>query len=74
MQSNEAVRTIMKEQGVGLTKLSERMDKGVSVISERLRQSNISVKNLREILRALDYRIVIIPRDVSIPKGGYEIE
>lgn len=74
MKTGEAVREIMKAQNVGLSKLSDRLNRGQSVISERLRQENISIAKLNEMLRVLDYKIVIIPRDTAVPKSGYEIE
>jgi signal recognition particle subunit SEC65 len=74
MKATEAVRKIMEEQGVGLTKLADRIEKSVRLVSDRLSQENISVKNLKEMLRGLDYKIVIMPRDVTTPKGGVEIE
>ena len=74
MKTVEAVRAVMKEQDIGVNKMAARLDKPSRQISERLSQSNISISKLNELLRVLDYRVVIIPRDVSIPKGGYEIE
>lgn len=74
MKTQEVMREIMKEQGVGLSKLANRIEKPITTTSERLRQKNISVAKLGEIMHALDYKIVVIPREVSVPKGGYEIE
>ncbi len=74
MKAGEAVKAVMKEQGVGVNRLADRTGNNQSTISERLRYSNISIARLNEMLRVLDYRIVIMPRDVTIPKGGYEIE
>jgi len=74
MKAREAVRKVMEEQGVGLSKLADRIEKSMRLVSDRLSQDNISVKNLREMLRGLDYKIVIMPRDVATPKGGIEIE
>lgn len=74
MKATAAVRKVMKEQGVGLSKLADRIEKSMRLVSDRLSQDNISVRNLREMLRGLDYKIVIMPRDVSTPKGGIEIE
>ena len=74
MKATEATREIMKEQGVGVSKLADRLNIKPNVTSERLRQQNISVSKLNEILRALDYKIVLVPREATVPKGGYEIE
>lgn len=74
MKATEAIREIMKEEGIGVTKLADRLGKGKNVISERLRQDNISMEKLGEILRVLDYKVVLIPRDMVTPKNGYEIK
>ena len=74
MKTSNAVREIMKEQKIGVGKMADRLEKSSRLISERLSQENISVTKLRELLRVLDYKIVILPRDTSVPKGGYEVE
>lgn len=74
MKTVEAVRTVMKEQGLGVNKIADRLNKPSRQISERLSQNNISIMKLNEILRVLDYKTIIVPRDTTIPKGGYEIE
>ena len=74
MKATEAVREVMKEQEVGVNKMAARLDKPSRQISERLSQTNISIAKLTEMLRVLDYKVVIVPRNASLPKGGYEIE
>lgn len=74
MKATEAVREVMKEQAIGVNKMAARLDKPSRQISERLSQSNISVVKLNELLRVLDYKILIVPRESSVPKGGYEVE
>lgn len=74
MKTVEAVRAIMEEQELGVNKLANRLNKKPNVISERLSQTNISVVKLNELLRVLDYKTIIVPRNTTIPKGGYEIE
>jgi len=74
MKATSAVRDIMEKQGVKLITLASRMNKGVSTVSERLRQDNITVEKLNELLRLLDYKVVVVPRSSRIPDGGYEVE
>lgn len=74
MKSGTAVREIMKKQNVGVNKMADRLNKSSRLISERLGQDNISIAKLNEMLRVLDYKAVIVPRDTRIPEGGYEIE
>lgn len=74
MKTVEAVREIMKEQNIGVNKMADRLNRKPNVISERLGQSNISIVKLSEMLRVLDYKIMLVPRETSTPKGSYEVE
>ena len=74
MKTVEAVREIMEQQNLGVNKIANRLNKKPNVISERLSQENISIVKLNELLRVLDYKTIIVPRNTTIPKGGYEIE
>ena len=74
MIASEAVREVMKEQGVGVTRVANRLNKSPRLVSERLRQESLTTPKLNELLRALDYKIVVIPKGSRVPDGGYEIE
>lgn len=74
MKTTEIIREIMREQDVGVGKMADRLDKKSNVISERLGQENISMTKLTEMLRVLDYKVLIVPRNATVPKGGYEAE
>lgn len=74
MKPAEAIRTILKKQNVTINKLADRLDAPPRLITDRFRQNNISVAKVNEMLRALDYKIVIVPRETRIPEGGIEIE
>ena len=74
MKTNEAVRDIMAQQEVGLSVLASRVGKTPRLISDRLSQENISIEKLNEMLRVLDYKIVIVPRSRVTKKDEYEVE
>ncbi len=74
MKTTDAVRSVMKEEGVGVNKMAARLNKPSRQISERLSQENISIAKLNEMLRVLDYKVLIVPREAPVPKGGYEVE
>lgn len=62
MKAGRAVKEIMNMQNVSLTTLATRMNKSLRLVSDRLRADNITTNNLVEMLRQLDYELVIIPR------------
>lgn len=74
MKTGEAVREIMKNKEVGVNALAARIDKTPRLVSERLNQENISIAKLREMLIALDYKVVIVPRGAKLPENGFEVE
>ncbi len=74
MQTMEIVREIMKIRGVKPFVLADRLNIKHSTFSERFNQKNISTKILSEMLRALDYKIILVPRETRVPEGGFEVE
>lgn len=74
MKATDAVREIMKEKNISLGQMANTLDTSVRLVSDRLRMPNISLSKLRDLLRVIDYKVVIIPRTTRIPDGGYEIE
>jgi hypothetical protein len=74
METLEAVRAIMKLRGVNITTLGRRIGVTQGVISQRMRQKAITTVKLNEMLRGLDYRIVLMPYNTRVKDGWYEIE
>lgn len=74
MQTGEAVREVMGIKEIGVNQMADRLGKSPRLVSERLGQQNISVKKLNEMLKVMDYKIVILPRETRIPSNGFEIE
>ena len=74
MIATDALKEIMKAKGVKNAVLCDRLGIKANVLSERLRQKNISVSKLREMAKLVDYKIVMVPRESKVPDGGYEIE
>ena len=71
---NEAVRGIMHNKSIGTSMLAERMGKPPRLVSDRLSQENISIDKLQEMLRLMDYKIVLMPRDVRVSKDSYVLD
>lgn len=74
MKAAEAVRVVMERGSIKVATLASRLNIKSNVLSERLSQQNISVAKLNEMLRAMDYKIVILPRETRLPDGGIEVE
>lgn len=74
MLAMEAIKAIMKDKGIRPAVLCDRLNIKSNVLSERFKQKNVSVEKLNDMLRAMDYKVIIVPRETRIPEGGYEIE
>jgi hypothetical protein len=74
MIAMEAVKEIMKLKDIRPAVLCDRLKIKSNVLSERFKQKNVSVEKLNDMLRAMDYKVVVVPRDTRIPEGGFEIE
>jgi predicted XRE-type DNA-binding protein len=65
MNSKELVRKLIEEQGVSQADVAAKMNITPAALWDRIsskKTSSLSVKKLNEILRALGYEVVIMPR------------
>ncbi len=74
MKTAEAVKGILKAQKVTQVTLAYRLGVSKAVINARFRQDNISIRVLNEMLKVLDYKIVIVPRETKLKEDWYEVE
>lgn len=74
MKATQALKKVMEMREVKPAVLCDRLNIKSNVLSERFKQENISVAKLNEMLKAMDYKIVVVPRDARVPEGGIDIE
>ncbi len=74
MKAGDAIKKVMSEKSVKVAQMAYMTGKKSNVISERLSQENISVGKMMEMLRLLEYKVVIMPRDAKMQDGWYEVE
>lgn len=74
MKANEIIREIMKLKEVRPSMLASRLNIKNNVLSERLGQRNLSTEKLNDMVRAMDYKIVVMPRECRIPDNSFEVE
>ena len=73
MNTMSAVREIMKLQEVKSSMLCDRLGIKSNVLSERFKQENISITKLNEMLKAMDYKIILVPRNTRLPENSFEV-
>lgn len=74
MITMEAVKEIMKRKGVRPSDLCDRLGIKSNVLSERFKQKNVSVTKLNEMIRLMDYKIVLTPCDKELDEDSIEVE
>lgn len=74
MIAMEAVKEVMRIKDVRPSVLCDRLKIKANVLSGRFTQKNVSVDKLNEMLRAMDYKVMIVPRETKVPENGFEVE
>lgn len=74
MKALESVKDIMEKTGVKQVTLRKRLGLSSGSMTMRLKMENISVDKLNEMLRMLDYKLVIMPNTVQNKDGWYEVD
>ena len=77
MRAREIVKAIMDKFGTTNAVMASRLNISQAALWDRLNNKkvkDIPVSTLSEMLRALDYKVVIVPRSSRIPSDGYEVE
>ena len=74
MKATTAVREVMTIRNEKVASLADKLKVKSNVLSERLSQDNISIAKLDEMLRLMDYKIVIVPRETREHEGWYRVE
>ena len=74
MAPMEIVKRIMESKGVKSSVLASRLSIRPSTLSQRFTQKNVSVDRLNEMVRVMDYKVLVVPRESRVPDGGFELE
>ncbi len=85
MRVEEILTSIMKENGISKAQLGRAVgvvteeevttkpSKATDVINKRMKQKNISVNVLKEMLAAMGYTMTIVPAGPKLKDGEYEV-
>ena len=77
MKGREIVKEIMKDQGVTNAQMADKLNITPAALWDRINNGkvkDIPLSTLNEMLRVLDYKIQIVPRDCRVPDKGYKVE
>jgi DNA-binding Xre family transcriptional regulator len=77
MKARELIKVIMEKQNINNACMADRLNITQAALWDRLntkKAKDIPVSLLSEMLRALDYKVVIVPRSSRVPADSYEVE
>jgi DNA-binding Xre family transcriptional regulator len=77
MKARELIKVIMEKQDVNNACMADRLNITQAALWDRLntkKAKDIPVSMLSDMLRALDYKVVLVPRSSRVPTDGYEVE
>jgi DNA-binding Xre family transcriptional regulator len=77
MKAREIIKVVMEKQDVNNACMADRLNITQAALWDRLntkKAKDIPVSMLSEMLRALDYKVVLVPRSSRVPTDGYEVE
>lgn len=78
MLAKTIIKEIMGLKGIGAVKMAEMIGAANSqIISNRLgtgKSANLSSDTMDQMVRALGYKVIVVPDDVKMKDGWYEID
>lgn len=74
MRATEIIRSIVLERNMKFSELAYRLKINKNVLNERLRQKNISIDKMNEMLQALGYKMVVVPYNTPVKDEWFEIK
>lgn len=74
MKATAAVKEVMQLTNTRMADLQKALDLGSNTLSGRLKQENVSVSKLSEMLSVMGYKVSILPQSAQTPEDGFDIE
>lgn len=74
MKPTDIIRNIVLSKSMKYSELAYRLNIGQNVLNERLRQKNISIDKMNEMLQALGYKMVVVPYNTPVKDEWFEIK
>lgn len=77
MKAREIVKAIMENTNITNATMAARLSLTPAALWDRLntkKAKDIPVSTLNEMLKVLDYKIVIVPRETRVPTNGFTVE
>ena len=77
MRGRDILKEVMTAKSLSNAELATRLNVSNATIWERLNNKNVKdipVSLMTTMLRAMDYKVIVVPANTRLPEGGYEAE
>ena len=84
MKAAAIIKAIMKEKKLSMAALGRAVgievgendpkNKATDVISKRLKQKNMSIDMVADMVDKMDYQVVIVPKGVTVKSDWYRVD
>lgn len=84
MKASAIIKAIMKEKKMSMAALGRAVgieigendpkNKATDVISKRLKQKNMSIDMVADMVDKMDYQVVIVPKGVTVKADWYRVD
>ena len=77
MRGRDILKEVMTTKSLSNAELAKRLNVSNATIWERLNNKNVKdipVSLMTTMLRAMDYKVIVVPANTRLPEGGYEVE
>lgn len=77
MTSKELITMLMREQNITNAEMAARLSITQAALWDRLnpkKSNNMTVKKMTDMLKMMDYKLVVVPRKSRVPSDGYEVD
>lgn len=77
MKGREIIKAVMEKKGKSNADLASNLEITPAALWDRLNSKkvkDIPVSLLQEMLRAMEYKVIVVPRSTRLPVDGYEVD
>lgn len=76
MRGRDIMKAIMKQEEIENAELAKKLEVSNAAIWERLNNKNVKdipVSLMNEMVRAMGYKVIVVPIDCRMPEKGHEV-
>lgn len=77
MTGREIIKAVMEKMNISNATLAHRLHIAPNVMWDRLNNKkvkDIPLTTMNDMVRALDYKILVVPTSCKCPKDGFEVD